>query len=175
MYDCAQKLEIGDYEAGCAVLLPWWRFGRWPIQKGLEPLAAGELLLIAGSLTDSVARARRIPGGQRLAEALLSGAIALFDHLGEGTKAVEAHIELGCCYYHQGFFELAHATLKECVAGLTEPDSELRTVALIRLAIVERHAEGYRKHLRCWSKLLNLKPLRARAPEVGSKPKWQIR
>jgi signal transduction histidine kinase/ActR/RegA family two-component response regulator len=135
-----EKLEIGDYEAGCAVLSSWWQFGGWPLQQGMDQLTAGELLLAAGSLTDSVARAKRITGGQRLAEALLSGAIALFDHIGESTKAVEAQIELGCCYYHQGLFELAVATLRECVTTLTEQDSELRTVALIRLAIVERHA-----------------------------------
>ena len=135
-----EKLEIGDYEGGCAVLSPWWEFGAWPSQTGLDQLTAGELLLVAGSLTNSVARAKRISGGQRWAEALLSGAIALFDYLGERTKAVEAHIELGCCYYHQGFFELAHSTLKGCVSRLTNDDSELRAVALIRLAIVERHA-----------------------------------
>ncbi len=135
-----EKLEVGDYEGGCAVLSPWWQIGEWPNQAGLEQLAAGELLLVAGSLTNSVARVKRIAGGQRLAEALLCGAIALFNHLGESTRAVEANIELGCCYYHQGLFELAHATLKTCVSNLPAQNIELHAVALIRLAIVERHA-----------------------------------
>ena len=143
MASCAvarQRLEIGDYDGGCAALAPWWRIGQWPNQAGLDQLAAGELLLMAGSLTDSVARAKRMSGGQRLAEVLLSGAFALFDHIGENTRAIEAHIELGCCYYHQGLFELAHATLKSCVSALADQNTELRAVALIRLAIVERHA-----------------------------------
>src|ERR671927_1407190 len=106
-----EKIEVGDYDAGCTILAPWWKLGEWPVQHGLEPLAAGELLLTAGSLTDSVVRVRRMLGGQRLAEALISGAIALFDHLGENTKAIEARIELGCCYYHQGLFNIAHSTL----------------------------------------------------------------
>ena len=135
-----EKLEIGDYEGGCAVLRPWWQFGVWPNQRGLDEPIAGELLLVTGALTDSIARAKRIPGGQRLAETLLSGAIAFFEHLGAYTKSVEAYIELGCCYYHQGFFELAHATLRTCVSRLTDEDTDLRAVALIRLAIVERHA-----------------------------------
>src|ERR1051325_2144114 len=135
-----EKIEIGNYDAGCAVLKPWWKLGNWPNQKGLNPLAAAELLLTTGALTDSVARAKRIVGGQRLAEALISGAIALFDHLGENTRAIEARIELGCCYYHQGLFDIAHSTLQSCAANLTEEDYELRAVALIRLAIVRRHS-----------------------------------
>src|SRR5689334_11798606 len=131
---------MGDYDAGCAILASWWKLGEWPNQKGLTTAAAAELLLTTGSLSDSVARAKRIVGGQRLAEALISGAIALFDHIAENKKAVEARIELGCCYYHQGLFEIAHATLRSCVETLTDGDYELRAVALIRLAIVERHS-----------------------------------
>src|SRR6185436_10465225 len=136
-----EKIEVGDYDAGCAVLAPWWKLGEWPTQHGLEPVAAGVLLLTAGSLTDSVGRVRRrMLGSQRLAEALLSGAIALFEHLGESTRAIEARIELGCCYYHQGLFDIAHSTLKSCVEELKAEDTELKAVALIRLAIVERHS-----------------------------------
>jgi signal transduction histidine kinase/ActR/RegA family two-component response regulator len=135
-----EKIEIGDYDAGCAVLAPWWSVGEWPNQKNLDCMAAAELFLTAGSLSDAVSRAKRIVGGQRLAEALISGAIALFDHLEESTKAIEARIELGCCYYHQGLFDIAHSTLRSCVVSLTDEDYELRAVALIRLAIVERHS-----------------------------------
>src|ERR1043165_5638369 len=134
------KLEIGDYEGGCAVLSGWWSVGKWPNLTGLSQLAAGELLLTAGSLTDAVARAKRVSGGQRLAEALISGAIALFEHLSQTRMALEARLELGCCYYHQGLFSLAHSNLSACLEGLTHEDVELRAVALIRLAIVERHS-----------------------------------
>src|ERR1051325_5800423 len=134
------KIETGDYDAGCAVLAPWWKLGQWPIQQGLEPVAAAELLLTAGTLTDSAVRVNRMLGSQRLAEALLSGAITLFDHLGESTKAIEARIELGCCYYHQGLFDIAYSTLNSCVEELKTEDIELKAVALIRLAIVERHS-----------------------------------
>ena len=135
-----EKLEAGDYDGGCALLAPWWKLGEWPNQMGLSRQAAAELLLTAGSLTDSAARANRSIGSQRLAEALICGAVALFDHIGEPTKAVEARIELGCCYYHQGLFGVAHSTLQCCVSNLPNDAYELRAVALIRLAIVERHA-----------------------------------
>jgi signal transduction histidine kinase/ActR/RegA family two-component response regulator/predicted negative regulator of RcsB-dependent stress response len=151
-----ERLEVGDYDGGCAVLAPWWQIGEWPNEASLDQLAAGELLLMTGSLTDSVARAKRIAGGQRLAEALLCGAIALFNHLGETKRAVEAKIELGCCYYHQGLFELAHTTLKACVSTLTAQDIELQAVALIRLAIVERHAGRVQEALTLLEQVLAL-------------------
>src|SRR5919112_1939502 len=121
-----EKIEVGDYDAGCAILAPWWKFGEWPTQHGLEPVAAGGLFFTPGSLTDSVVRVRRrMLGSQRLAEALLSGAIALFDHFGENTRAIEARIELGCCYYHQGLFNIALSILQRCVEELTAEDFEL--------------------------------------------------
>ena len=135
-----QKIETGEYDAGCSALAPWWKLGEWPNQQDLKPGAAAELLLTTGSLTDSVVRVTRMVGGQRLAEALISGAIALFDHFGEKRRAIEARIELGCCYYHQGLFDIAHSTLQSCVEELSLEDFELKTVALIRLAIVERHS-----------------------------------
>jgi signal transduction histidine kinase/ActR/RegA family two-component response regulator len=60
--------------------------------------------------------------------------------MAEKARAIEARIELGCCYYHQGLFDFAHSMLQSCVASLTDEDYELRAVALIRLAIVERHS-----------------------------------
>jgi signal transduction histidine kinase/ActR/RegA family two-component response regulator len=135
-----EKLEAGDYDAGCAALRPWWKIGEWPRQQGLSQRAAAELLLTAGTLSDAVARTRQVAGGQRLAEALLNGAIALFEHLGDEARAAEGRIELGSCYYHQGLFDLAHATLGSSLVALSDNDRELKAVALIRLAIIERHS-----------------------------------
>ena len=142
-----EKLEIGDYEAGCSLLKPWWRMGEWPRQEGLDEETAAELLLAAGMLNDSVVRAKQIVGGHRLGEALLNGAIALFEHLGQKTRATEGRIELGRSYYHQGLFDLAQATLSSCLVVLSDKDCELKAVALIRLAIVERHSSRLREAL----------------------------
>jgi signal transduction histidine kinase/FixJ family two-component response regulator len=135
-----EQLEVGDFDAGCAALRRWWKIGEWPNQQGLNQLAAAELLLTAGVLSDSIARTTRVSGGQRLAEALLNGAIALFDHLGESTRTLESRIELGCCYYHQGLFDLSRTTLRSALVALPDSECELKAAALIRLAILERHA-----------------------------------
>jgi signal transduction histidine kinase/ActR/RegA family two-component response regulator len=142
-----EQFEAGDYDAGCSALRPWWKMGEWPRQQGLNQRAAAELLLTAGTLSDSVARAKQVAGGQRLAEALLNGAIALFEHLGDKTRAAEGRVELGFCYYHQGLFDLAHATLSASLSVLSDIDSELKAIALIRLASVERHAGRLRDAL----------------------------
>ena len=152
-----EKLEVGDYDGGCAVLRTWWKVGESQIHQGLSQRSAAELLLTAGVLTDSVARAKQVVGGQKLAEVLLSGAMALFDHLGETTKSVEARIELGCCYYHQGLFDLAHTTLSSCVVTLADQDFELKAVALIRLAIVERHSARLHEALNLLNEAASLK------------------
>nr|MBA3515486.1 response regulator [Pyrinomonadaceae bacterium] len=48
--------------------------------------------------------------------------------------------ELGYCYYRQGLFDLARITLRSSLSDLTESDTELKEIALIRIASVERHA-----------------------------------
>ena len=134
-----EKLELGDYDAGCAALQPWWTMGGWPKQVGLSQSAAAELLLTAGTLSGWVASTRHIDGGQNCAERLLSGAVALFDHLGDTAKSGEGRAELGYCYYRQGLFDLARTTLRSSLTDLTDRESELKAIVLVRLATVERH------------------------------------
>lgn len=135
-----EHLERGDYETGCAALRSWWAIGEWPKQEGLSQLAAAELLLTAGTLSGWLGSTRQISGGQKCAERLLSGAVALFDHLGETARSAEGRVELGFCYYRQGLFDLARLTLRSSLNDLLDSDVELREIALIRIASVERHA-----------------------------------
>jgi len=142
-----EKLELGDYDAGIAELQSWWTIGEWPRQEGLSVAAAAELLLAAGTLNGWDASTRKISGGQKCAERLLSGAIALFDHLGEKTRSAEGRIELGFCYYRQGQFDLARNTLRTSLNDLSDGEIELKEVALIRLASIERNAGRLRDAL----------------------------
>jgi hypothetical protein len=140
-----EQIEAGNYEGGCQVLKHWWTVGEWPRLEGLSYHAAGDLLFTAGSLTGWVAGAKQIPFGQRHAEALLNGSIGIFEHLGLRTRAAEGKIELGYCYYREGIFDLARATLLNTLSVLTDNDIELKSVCLIRLAITERQAGRHEK------------------------------
>jgi len=138
---------MGDYEAGCAALSPWWKLGGWPRYAGLHNAAAAELLLVAGTLSGWVASTKTILGGRKPAEALLSAAIALSEQIGETVRAAEARIELACCYYHQGVFDLARITLQAAFTNLPRAEEDLRGIALIRLAVVERLSGNLREAL----------------------------
>jgi tetratricopeptide (TPR) repeat protein len=97
-------------------------------------------MFTAGVLAGCVASMRQVPRGQKIAEALLNGAIALLTQLGIILRSAEATIELACCYYREGLFELSRNTLKSALRSITFDEPDLKSLALIRLAILERHA-----------------------------------
>ncbi len=132
-----EQIEAGNFEAACAVLQRWWTIGEWPKVDGLEPHASADLLFTTGSLAGWIASSRQVPKGQKHAEALLNGSIALFEQLGLKTRAAEGRIELAYCYYREGLFDLARSTLQAAIRELPEKETEVRSVGLIRLAVVE--------------------------------------
>ena len=93
-----QRLEVGDYDGGVSALAPWWKLGTWPRHSRLTNRASAELLLMAGTLSGLIASTKQLPGGQRPAEGLLNGSIALFEQMQESARASEARIELACCF-----------------------------------------------------------------------------
>src|SRR5689334_13510876 len=151
-----EKLEVGDYAAGIASLDRWWALGMWPNHTGLTNEAAADLLLTAGTLSAWMATTQQVSGGQKPAEAMLSGAIVLFERMGKRVRAAEARIELACCYFWQGLFELAKTTLRSSLEALSEEEQELRCVAFIRLALVEHHAGRLQDALRLLHEALPL-------------------
>lgn len=134
------QIDAGNYEAARRILRPWWSFGSWPILDGLDQRWCADLLFTCGELAGCVASTSQIPQGQRHGEELLNGSIAMFEQLGVRRRAAEGRIELALCYYRQGLFDLGRTSLLRVLQELDLEDSELRSLALIRLAILERHA-----------------------------------
>jgi tetratricopeptide (TPR) repeat protein len=135
-----EQIEIGNYDAGRIILRNWWTPGEWPKLNNLSSHGAADLLFTAGSLAGSLSSTGRIQKGQKQAENLLSGSIGIFEHLGAKRRAAEARIELALSYYRQGRFSLSRSSLLKILSELRPEDSELRSLALIRLGVVERHA-----------------------------------
>lgn len=136
-----RREEVSDYEGASEYLLPWWNPAASPQLGGLDQRSAAELLLRAGTLQGWLGSVRKTASWQRIAESLLTQSMALFQVLGEYEKAAEAKIELGYCYYREGVFPLAKDTYLDALKTLDETgDEELQITAMIRLAIVERHA-----------------------------------
>ena len=134
-----EQIEVGNYEAGCLMLRKWWLPGEWPSLDGLNLPSVGDLLFTTGSLAGCLSSTGSLQKGQKHAEALLSGAIGIFEHLGAKRRSAECKIELALSYYRQGRFELSRNTLLRVLEELTFADNDLRSVALIRLGVVERH------------------------------------
>ena len=135
-----EQIEAGNFEAACMVLQRWWTIGEWPKVEGLEPASSADLLFTTGALAGWLASSRQVPKGQKHAQALLNGSIALCQQLGLKTRCAEGKIELAYCYYREGLFDLARSTLQEAIQTIAKEDSDLRSIALIKLAGVERHA-----------------------------------
>jgi TolB-like protein/tetratricopeptide (TPR) repeat protein len=134
------QIEVGNYEGACRILRTHWTIGEWPQLEGLNSFTAGDLLFTSGSLMGRVARSNELGSGQKLAEALLSGAIGIFENLGLKKRSAEARIELSYSYYAEGLFDLARLTVLTAFRLLTVGDVELRSLALLRLGIIERHS-----------------------------------
>lgn len=143
-----EQIDAGNYEAACRILRPWWQFGNWPKLEGLNQKSSADLLFTTGELAGFVASTQQIPRGQRHGEELLMGSITLFEQLGLRRRAAEGKIELALCYYRQGQFDVGRSILVQVLGDLSEVDWELRSLALIRLASLERHAGRLRDALR---------------------------
>jgi DNA-binding winged helix-turn-helix (wHTH) protein/tetratricopeptide (TPR) repeat protein len=135
-----EQIDLGNYSAACLILKSWWQPDSWPTVSNLDIRSSADLLFTAGELAGFVASTNQLPNGQKNAEALLSGAIVLFQQLGSFLRAREARIELALCYYRQGRFDLGRAALLEAMEGLGSKEPELRCLALVRLASLERHS-----------------------------------
>ncbi|MGH9908125.1 MAG: tetratricopeptide repeat protein, partial [Pyrinomonadaceae bacterium] len=135
-----EQIDSGNYEAAGLVLQDWWNFGEWPKLEGLSQHLSADLLFTTGNLAGWLASARQAPLGQKHAEALLSGAIALFEQLGSRLRCADARIELAYCYFREGLFDLAASTLRVALNVLGEKDTELRSLGLVRLASIESRA-----------------------------------
>ena len=135
-----EQIDAGNYDAACMILQPWWQFGSWPKLQELDQCSCADLLFTAGDLAGWVASTKLLPRGQKHGEALLSGSIALWEQLGSRIRAAEGRIELAYCYYRQGLFDLSRTTLISVLNELSSEHDDLRSIALIRLASLERHA-----------------------------------
>jgi transcriptional regulator with GAF, ATPase, and Fis domain len=146
----ARELEqIGNYEAARGALGDLWkRVGERPDLEGLNEETAAEVLLRVGSLTGWIGNAKQIPGAQETAKDLICESADLFRSLNMRGKVAEAQVELAWCYWREGAFDEARITLQESLGLLGDQDHDVRAVAIIRYADVERAANRLHDALR---------------------------
>jgi DNA-binding winged helix-turn-helix (wHTH) protein/tetratricopeptide (TPR) repeat protein len=135
-----EQIDAGNYEACCRILQPWWSFGNRPRLDGLNSQACADLLFTTGELAGFVASSVHMHRGQKHAEELLHGSVALFEQLGFVKRVTEARIALALCYHRQGLYDMGRFTLTRVLDDLSEEDWELRCLAFMRLGGLERAA-----------------------------------
>jgi CheY-like chemotaxis protein len=145
----SQFEKEGDYEAAREAMGELWqRVGERPLLEGLDEETKGAALLRAGVLTGWIGSAKQISGAQELAKNLISESVVIFEELQQNSRVAEAQIDLACCYWREGAFDEGRVMLREALSRLTDSDIELRAMALLRSAIIERTANRHNDALR---------------------------
>jgi transcriptional regulator with PAS, ATPase and Fis domain len=154
----AKELEEGgNYEAAQVAMGELWqRVGENPTLDGLDKHIAAEVLMRAGALTGWIGSVNQVAGAQEKAKDLISESILLFESLTDAAKVAEAQTEIAYCYWREGAFDEARITLREALSHLTEANSELKAVALLRSAIVEISDQRFNDALRIFSEVAPL-------------------
>src|SRR5215213_10228345 len=136
----AKELEdTGNYEAAREAMGELWTQVNYPpLLEGLSPEVKAEVLLRSGALTGWIGSVRQVEGSQESAKNLLSLSITSFEALQNKKKIAEAQTELGYCYWREGAFDEARVLLQEALSRLTDDDGDLKAVALLRKAAVEK-------------------------------------
>lgn len=134
-----QLEEAGNYEAAKDAIGELWQtVGETPVLEGLDEQTKAEVLLRAGVLTGWLGSTKQVNGAQETAKNLISASIAIFEGLHETKRVTEANIELAVCYWREGAFDEARVTLAQAIETLDENDGDLKALALIRSAVVEK-------------------------------------
>lgn len=147
----AKELEdVGNYEAAREAMGELWpEVGGRPVLDELSEPTAAEVLLRVGALTGWLGSTKQIEGAQETAKNLISEGITRFEALQNTKKVAEAQTEISYCYWRQGAFDGARVWLQEALKRLpADTGGEVRAVALLRLAIVERSAKRFHDALR---------------------------
>jgi two-component system chemotaxis response regulator CheY len=116
----------------------WSRVGEHPNLNGLSPTLAAEVLLRVGTLTGWIGSVKQIEGAQELAKNLISESIAIFKSVPDKMRTAEAQSDLAICYWREGAHDEARVLLEEARNRLADENGDLKAVALLRSAMVEK-------------------------------------
>jgi len=131
--------DAGNYEGAVEALGELWcGLGDFPkVDLLLDPMARATVLLRVGTLTGWIGSTRQMEGSQEAARNMLTQSDSLFQQLRLAERAAEARIELAYCYWREGAFNEARTMLHDAVCCLDAKHSDLKAVAMLRLAVVE--------------------------------------
>ncbi|HVF56330.1 MAG TPA: tetratricopeptide repeat protein [Pyrinomonadaceae bacterium] len=137
----SEFIHIGQFEGAREALGELWQgVGKRPRIEGMEKGIAAEVLLRCGSLSGWIGSSRQVNGAQEAAKDLISESIALFESVGEVSRAAIARSHLALCYWREGAYDEARVLLVKAFDELADTDVEQRAKVLLRRATVEYSA-----------------------------------
>src|SRR6266446_2620555 len=151
--DLAKQLEkAGEYQAACEALSEFWpeRAGL-PNLIDLDEAARAEVLLRVGALSGWLGSTDQATGSQETAKNLITQSIDLFQQLGLAERVAEARGDLALCYWREGSFDEARVSLVDALDCLSENDSDLRALLLIRAGIIEERTQQLHEAMRFYN------------------------
>ncbi|PYS59408.1 MAG: hypothetical protein DMF76_16545 [Acidobacteria bacterium] len=151
--DLAKQMEkAGEYEQACEALREFWpeRDGA-PNLNDLDEPTRADVLLRVGALSGWLGSTDQAAGSQETAKNLITRSIDLFQHLGLSERVAEARGDLALCYWREGSYDEARATLTEALDSLGEKESELRALLLIRAGIIEERTQQLHEAMRLYN------------------------
>jgi tetratricopeptide (TPR) repeat protein len=145
----AKQLEkAGEYEAAHEALSEFWpESDGVPRLEGLDRATEAQVLLRVGALAGWLGSVRQTEGSQETAKNLITRSIEIFEKVGQPQQATEARCDLALCYWREGALDEARIILRDVLRQVPDSDIEMKAVALIRGAIVERTAMRYNEAL----------------------------
>jgi CheY-like chemotaxis protein len=145
----AKQLEkAGEYEAACEALSEFWPDRDAPPKlNGLENPTKAEILLEVGALAGWLGSAHQAEGSQEAAKNLITKSVEIFESCDLPERVAEARTDLALCYWREGAFDEARVILGQVIGELGNAESEIKAIALIRSAIVEKTAARYSEAL----------------------------
>lgn len=141
--------DAGNYEAAQGIFGDLWRIvGMRPQVEDFDDSTQAEVLMRAGALSGFIGQARQIEGAQEQAKDFISESLVIFEKLNDQEKVAEALTELGFCYWREGAYDNARATLNTALQKLDGLESDLKAIVTLRLAMVESSASHAYEALR---------------------------
>jgi tetratricopeptide (TPR) repeat protein/CheY-like chemotaxis protein len=136
--------EAGDYEEAGATLAEFWPgIGAAPTIGQLDELAWAELLLRTGVLTGWLGSASQVENAQEKAKDLIGQSLTIFESLQNLPRLAEARSDLAYCFWRQGGFDEARILLQSALSLLPNEERQVRSVVLLRMALLENCAARY--------------------------------
>ena len=152
-----QREEAGNFEAAREALGELCRnIGERPALEGLDTATKAVVLLRVGALTGYLGSTKQIAGTQEIAKDLLSESLGFFKSIQDYQGVAEAEIEISVCYWREGAFDEARVLLRNALNRLGEASTDLKCVALLRVATVEGSANRFYDSLRIYEESSSL-------------------